>query len=90
MNCRQIANLLLVFVFLTAVGWAREDRLLNTGITPAAEGKVITSTDRNGNTQVEVQVKHLAPPQSLRLPSNPISFGSKPAASPRNFWACCA
>jgi hypothetical protein len=68
MNCRKIAHLLLVGVFLTTVVWGREDRLVNTGITPAAEGKVITSTDRNGNTQAEVQVKHLATPQKLTPP----------------------
>lgn len=45
--------------------WAREDRLTNTGLNPAAEGKVTTSTDRNGNTDVDVQVKHMATPQSL-------------------------
>ncbi len=60
------------FLFLTALSfvlvisaWAREDRLVNTGAAPAAEGKVITSTDRNGNTEVDVQVKHMATPQSL-------------------------
>lgn len=45
--------------------WARDDRLTNTGINPAAEGKVTTGNDRNGNTDVEVQVKHMATPQSL-------------------------
>jgi hypothetical protein len=60
------------FIFLAALSlvlvisaWAREDRLTNTGAAPAAEGKVITSTDRNGNTEVEIQVKHMATPQSL-------------------------
>lgn len=60
------------FIFLAALSfllvlsaWAREDKLVNTGAAPAAEGKVITSTDRNGNTEVEVQVKHMATPQSL-------------------------
>ena len=60
------------FIFLAALSfvlvisaWAREDKLVNTGTAPAAEGKVNTSTDRNGNTEVEVQVKHMATPQSL-------------------------
>ena len=63
------------FIFLAALGfalvisaWAREDKLVNTGTAPAAEGKVVTSTDRNGNTDVEVEVKHLATPQSLTPP----------------------
>jgi hypothetical protein len=59
--------LLLALVFaLTA--WAREDRLVSTGIAPAAEGKVITGTDRNGNTDIEVQVKHLAAADKLTPP----------------------
>ena len=55
-----------VFLLLTALlSWAREDRLSNTGAAPAAQGKVVTSTDRNGNTKLEVQVKHMASPESL-------------------------
>src|ERR1700724_2191568 len=62
---RNIA-LFVVFSFLLAVAaWGREDRLTNTGTTPAAMGKVITDNDRNGNTGIEVQVKHMAAPQSL-------------------------
>jgi hypothetical protein len=55
-------------MLLTATAWGREDRLTNTGVTPAAMGKVITATDRNGNTGVEVHVKHLAHPKSLTPP----------------------
>lgn len=40
--------------------WRKLDRLVGTGVAPGAEGKVITNVDRNGNTEVEVQVKHLA------------------------------
>ena len=61
-------KLFLLAGFILMVGlllWAREDRLTNTGINPAAEGKVVTSTDRNGNTEIEVEVKHMATPQSL-------------------------
>lgn len=55
-----------VFVLLlTVAAWGREDRLTNTGTTPAAEGKVTSSNDRNGNTDLDVQVKHMATPQSL-------------------------
>ena len=58
--------LFVVFSFLlTVAAWGREDRLTNTGTTPAAMGKVITDNDRNGNTGIEVQVKHMAAPQSL-------------------------
>jgi hypothetical protein len=61
--------LLLLFSFLLAtIAWGREDRLTNTGAAPAAEGKIITDNDRNGNTGVEIQVKHMATPQSLTPP----------------------
>jgi hypothetical protein len=62
---RKIALFLLCSFLLAATAWGREDRLTNTGAAPAAEGKVITDNDRNGNTGVEVQVKHMATPQSL-------------------------
>jgi hypothetical protein len=68
MRQRTIA-LFLLFSFLLAVSaWGREDRLTNTGTAPAAEGKIITDNDRNGNTGVDIQVKHLATPQSLTPP----------------------
>jgi hypothetical protein len=65
MRNRNIALFLLFIFALVATIWAREDRLVNTGAAPAAEGKVTTENDRNGNTKVEVNVKHLATPQSL-------------------------
>jgi hypothetical protein len=65
MRHRNIALFLLVSFLLATAAWAREDRLVNTGAAPAAEGKVITENDRNGNTKVEVEVKHMATPQSL-------------------------
>jgi len=65
MRHRNITLLLLFTFALAAALWAREDRLVNTGAAPAAEGKVVTENDRNGNTKVEVTVKHMATPQSL-------------------------
>lgn len=68
MRQTKFALLIAIAIVLTAVAWSREDKLTNTGLTPAAEGKVVTSTDRNGNTEVEVQVKHVARPQALTPP----------------------
>jgi hypothetical protein len=65
MRHRNLALFLLFSFLLTVTAWGREDRLTNTGAAPAAEGKVITNNDRNGNTNVEVEVKHMATPQSL-------------------------
>ena len=68
MRQRTIALFLLFSFLLATVAWGREDRLTNTGAAPAAEGKVITDNDRNGNTGVEIQVRHMATPQSLTPP----------------------
>ena len=68
MMTRKLLFLTFFTCFIAIAVWAREDRLSNTGVVPAAEGKVTTSTDRNGNTEVQVEVKHLAAPQSLAPP----------------------
>jgi hypothetical protein len=68
MRHRNIALFLLVTLLVATAAWGREDKLVNTGTAPAAEGKVITDNDRNGNTGVDVQVKHMATPQSLTPP----------------------
>ena len=65
MRNRKLLGLTVVVVLLATAVWAREDKLTNTGTAPAAQGKVITGNDRNGNTEVDVQVKHMATPQSL-------------------------
>src|SRR5947209_17647243 len=61
----RIALIVILSFLLTVAAWGREDKLTNTGAAPAAMGKVITDNDRNGNTGVEVEVKHMAAPQSL-------------------------
>jgi hypothetical protein len=68
MRQTKFALLIAIAFLLTTVAWSREDKLTNTGLAPAAQGKVVTSNDRNGNTEVEVQVKHVARPQSLTPP----------------------
>lgn len=65
MRHRTIALFLLLFFLLATAAWGREDRLTNTGTAPAAEGKVISDNDRNGNTGLDIEVKHMATPQSL-------------------------
>jgi hypothetical protein len=65
MKYRHVALFVILSFLLTVLAWGREDKLANTGAAPAAMGKVITDNDRNGNTGVEVEVKHMAAPQSL-------------------------
>jgi len=65
MRHRTITLFLLFSFLLATAAWGREDKLTNTGTAPAAEGKIITDNDRNGNTGIEIHVKHMATPQSL-------------------------
>jgi hypothetical protein len=44
--------------------------LVSAPSVPAASGTVHTSTDKNGNTVIDLKVKHLAPPSALTPPSN--------------------
>jgi hypothetical protein len=68
MRTRTVTLFLLFSFVLATAAWAREDRLTNTGAAPAAEGKIVTDNDRNGNTGVNIEVKHMATPQSLTPP----------------------
>lgn len=68
MRHRKTAFLVTFCFVVSAFMWGREDQLINTGLNPAAQGKVTTANDRNGNTDIEVQVKHMATPESLTPP----------------------
>jgi hypothetical protein len=63
---------LLTFLFaaLTTMVWARDFRMAADPSVPAAQGRVSTDTDRNGNTKLHVDVDHLAQPSALTPASN--------------------
>jgi hypothetical protein len=42
----------------------------NAALVPAAQGQVQTNVDRNGNTTIDVQVKHLADPGAISPGAN--------------------
>lgn len=65
MKSRSFLVFVTVALLLSLSAWAREDKLVNTGITPAAQGVIDTGNDQNGNTQVDVKVEHLAKSESL-------------------------
>jgi hypothetical protein len=69
MRHTKLALFIAITFLLTTAAWSREDKLTNTGLAPAAAGTVSTSNDRNGNTEIEVKVKHMATPQSLTPPA---------------------
>lgn len=58
-----------VFLLLAAtLLMASEFKLVPTSVVPSAEGAVKAEKDRNGNTKLEIGVRHLAPPQRLTPP----------------------
>lgn len=50
----------------------------NASVAPAAQGRVTTAVDPNGNTQVNVQVKHLARPDIISPGANGYIVWVKP------------
>src|SRR5579883_101972 len=72
-------------LLLSLMAWGREDRLSNRGLAPAAAGTVITNNDKNGNTEVEVKVEHMATPQALTPAANAYVVWVQPRGeSPQN------
>lgn len=49
-------------------GCATQAPIMSTSMTPAASGEVKVTTDANNNTQIQLKVLHLAPPQNLQPP----------------------
>jgi len=50
---------------LTTFAMARDIRLTASSSVPAAEGKVSTDKDQNGNLKVKLETRHLAKPANL-------------------------
>jgi hypothetical protein len=53
---------------VTVLAEARDVRLTADPSVPGAAGKVALKHDRNGNLEVKLEVKHLAPPSKLTPP----------------------
>jgi hypothetical protein len=62
----------LLLLVATALVWTgcggRKVSMVPASSVPAANGTVDLGTDNNGNTQVDLKVKHLAKPQNLTPP----------------------
>lgn len=50
-------------------GAERTVALENSGMAPAARGEVAVQSDANNNSEIDVSVEHMAPPESLTPPS---------------------
>lgn len=65
MKIKQTCLAAALVVALTATLFARDDKMENKGVQPAARGKIHTNNDRNGNAKLKVEVEHFATPQNL-------------------------
>jgi hypothetical protein len=59
-----------VVLAVATVGWAKNYHMSATKIVPGAAAEVSVEKAKNGNAQVEVNVKHLAKPGLLTPPAN--------------------
>src|ERR1700722_13915302 len=64
----QVALLLVLILGLGVRTWARRFELTASSRVPAAAGQVITKIDKNGNTELTMDVRFLAKPGSLTPP----------------------
>jgi hypothetical protein len=62
---KRTLTILVAALLMLATAWARDDRMHNTSISPAAQGAIESSNDRSGNTKIHVTVKHMADPGQL-------------------------
>jgi len=57
-------------LILAGLGWAKTYHFASTKIDPSATGDVDISKDKNGNSNVNLRVEHLAKPALLTPPAN--------------------
>ena len=78
--------LIALLAFLTVGAFADEHAPLRSGtIDPSAVGTVDYKLDRNGNTEMEVKVDHLAPPGNLVPPKQAyVVWVAAPGQPPQN------
>ncbi len=61
----RIALLILAFTLWNGVAEAKKFPLVAASNVPAARGNVYAGRDDNGNTEVKLEVEHLAKPENL-------------------------
>ncbi|PYU26097.1 MAG: hypothetical protein DMG32_10665 [Acidobacteria bacterium] len=57
-------------LIFAGLGWAKTYHFASTKIDPSATGDVDISKDKNGNSNVNLRVEHLAKPGLLTPPAN--------------------
>ena len=76
----RIVSIIVGLLFLTGLAAAKKYPLTADKSVPAARGQVDVGQDKNGNTEVEIEVEHLAGPESLRHPEPFTSSGFRNVA----------
>ena len=84
MKSRKTFTLLAAIVFVFAAAASADQFKMRAGESnPAAMGVIHANTDRNGNLAIEMEAKHLAPPDRLSPPHSTyvvwIQSAGKPA-----------
>ena len=95
MNYRTLMTVAAVLGFLSmscsfGSGGSRELRMTASPDVPAAEGRATVSTTDNGNTKIDLVVKHLAPPENVNPGATVFvvwARGSEKYADPQNLGA---
>ncbi len=62
---RKLVFLVTAFALFCTLLFAKKISLTASSIVPAAQGTVDVGKDRNGNTEIKIQVEHLAKPENL-------------------------
>lgn len=73
---------IIVFGLVSSACASKEYRLATSPVAPAATGNVMVSTDDNGNTVVNLQVRHLAPASRLAPPREGYVVWTRTAGEP--------
>jgi hypothetical protein len=74
---------LLVIACLTLASASRKYKLNPSSIDPAATGEIDIDKDKNGNTTIDLKVKHLAKPENLTPPQTTyVVWIQKPGGDP--------
>ena len=70
---------------LATSAWAKKFALTAAHAVPAAAGTVDTHLDKNGNTDVDIKVHHLAHPANLTPPATTyVVWFRQPGSAPQN------
>lgn len=65
----RAALFVLAFLIVCSAAWGRKFPLTTTPVVPAAKGEINAKVDRNGNTDIDLKLEHMAKATSLTPPA---------------------